>query len=274
MQPMQFHVDGALLSADRWAGTGPPLVLLHAGVADRRSWYATADQLSTLGPAVGPVVAYDRRGFGSSRRSETPYRHLDDLTGVLDQLGSEPAWLIGSSMGGLLALDAAVAWPERVAGLLLFAPAVSGAPDPQRLDPDTQRLSHLIDAADAAADLDEVNRLETWLWLDGPAGPENRVAGPGRELALEMNAVVLRNSVSEEAGAGDVDAWRQLEQVDAPTTVAWGDLDVPFFIERCEQLVVRLPRAEPRVLPGTAHLPYLEQPELVARVVREAVTST
>lgn len=264
---MHFESDGVRLFADRWPGTGPPLVLLHAGVADRRSWYAVAERLR----GVGPAVAYDRRGFGDSPPSDVPFRHLDDLLAVLDALGGEAAWLVGSSMGGQLALDAAVAYPERVAGLVLLAPAVSGAPDSDRFDPATERLAELIDAA--AGDVDEVNRLETWLWLDGPASAEQRVTGAARQLALDMNAVVLHNDVPEAAGASDVDAWQSLEQVTAPTLVAWGDLDLPFIVETCVQLAGRLPRARQRILAGTAHLPYLEQPELIAEIIGGAVTA-
>jgi len=116
-KPVQFQVQGARLSADRWEGPGAPVVLLHAGVADRRSWYATVDQLM----GVGTVVAYDRRGFGDSPPSQVPFEHLDDLIAVLDQLGEGPAWLVGSSNGGKVALDAALAHPDRVAGLVLLA---------------------------------------------------------------------------------------------------------------------------------------------------------
>lgn len=132
------------------------MILLHAGTADRRSWYATADHLA----GIGTVVAYDRRGFGDSPPSRTRYLHVDDLISVLDEVGGEPAWLVGSSMGGQVALDAAVAHPDRVAGLVLFAPAVSGAPTPDLLDPGTQRLSDMLDAAVEAGDVEEINRLE------------------------------------------------------------------------------------------------------------------
>lgn len=67
-EPVQFQVEGTRLAADRWwAGTGAPVILLHAGTADRRSWYATADHLA----GIGTVVAYDRRGFGDSPPSRT-----------------------------------------------------------------------------------------------------------------------------------------------------------------------------------------------------------
>lgn len=263
----EVPVDGGRLVGEQWPGSGPCVVLLHAGVCDRRSWYAAVQHLG----GVGRLVAYDRRGAGDSAPGRGAFRHVDDLLAVLDALGEEPAWLVGSSMGGQVAVDAALIAPDRVAGLLLLAPAISGAPDPQTLDPDTERLSDLLDAATARRDLDEVARLETWVWLDGPAGPEGRVAGAARELALDMSARVLRSAASEEAGASGLDAWHRLDEVRQPVTVAWGDLDVPFLVERCAELAARLTGSRTRVLSGTAHLPYLEDPALVAGVVRDAL---
>ena len=202
---LSIEVPGGRLAAEHWAGTGPTLVLLHAGVADRRAWAETAERLA----GAYAVVAYDRRGFGESPLSQDPFTHVEDLRAVLDAVGANPVWLVGSSQGGKVALDATLAYPERVAGLVLLAPAISGAPDEGEADPETERLDGLMEAADAAGDLDEVNRLEAWLWLDGPAGPEGRVGGPARELLLAMNAIALRSEAESAAGAGnsEIDAW-------------------------------------------------------------------
>ncbi|MBV9383948.1 MAG: alpha/beta hydrolase [Streptosporangiaceae bacterium] len=258
--------DGGELAGERWPGGSPVVVLLHQGVADRRAWRETA---SHLAPAV-TVVSYDRRGFGESAPGHEPFSHVDDLIAVLGQVADDPVWLAGASAGGGVALDAAIVAPERIAGLVLIGSAVSGAPEPE-LDPGTQRLGTLLDQAIAAGDLDEVNRLETWLWLDGPAQPEGRVFGPARSLALDMNGAILRGGAPEDAGGSGVDAWSCLEEVRVPVTVACGDLDVPFLISQNRALAERLPRCRYQVLPGVAHLPNLEQPEMLARVVADAV---
>jgi pimeloyl-ACP methyl ester carboxylesterase len=259
--------DGTALHAVRWPGDGPTVVLLHAGVADHRSWLTTAELL-----APADVVAYDRRGYGLSEAGATAFRHVDDLRRVLDVVSPDaPAWLVGSSMGGGVALDLAVEDPQRLAGLVLLAPAVSGAPQVTELDPATRRLDELLESAYAAGDLDEVNRLETWVWLDGPTSPERRVDGAARALALAMNAAILGAGGEEGAGVSGVDAWTALADLRLPTTVACGDLDVPFLVERAAAVATRVPGARHEVLPGTAHLPYLEDPQAVADVVRTAV---
>ncbi len=266
----QVQWDGTVLVGDRWEGppqTSQSVVLLHAAVCDRRSWAHVVPSLRPL----ATVVTYDRRGFGDTPPAAGVFSHLEDLRAVLEATTTGPAWLVGSSMGGGLALDAALSAPDRVAGLVLLAPGVSGAPPPDRLDPATRLLSDALDRAAQAQDLDLVNRLEIQAWLDGPAAAPGRVGGSARELALAMNAVVLRNAVGEDAGRSGVDAWSRLEQVAVPTTITCGDLDVPYLLEHTDVLARRIPGARRAGLPGTAHLPYLERPDLVADLIAEAM---
>jgi pimeloyl-ACP methyl ester carboxylesterase len=242
-------------------------VLLHAGVADRRAWRDVAPALHARG---ADVLAYDRRGFGETAATTEPFRHVDDLLGLLER----PAWLVGNSQGGLISLDAALLAPERVAGLVLIAPAVSGAPDiaPEDLHPATRALDEAIEAADAAGDLDTVNRLEAHLWLDGPTAPEGRVGGAARELALDMNGVALRSGLPEGAGGSGLDAWSRLAEIGAPATIVWGDLDVPEIIAMGQELARRLGDVRGTIeLPGVAHLPGLERPDEVTEIVATAI---
>jgi pimeloyl-ACP methyl ester carboxylesterase len=262
---MRFEVPvgRVKLVGERWEGEGAPVVLLHAGVADRRVWRDVVPRLEA------PVVAYDRRGFGETPPSPEPFTHVDDLLAVLDATVDGPAWLVGNSMGGALALDTALTAPERVAGLVLIAPAVSGEPEDPELDPHTARLDV---ALEAASDPEEVLRLETWLWLDGPAGPEGRVGGAARELAIDMNRRILANEDAENAGESGVDAWSRLEEVGAPVTIAWGDLDVPLLVEQCRTIAARVPGARPHELAGVAHLPSLERPDELAALIQASTS--
>lgn len=265
-EPLRIEQGQTAFVGECQPGEGPTVVLLHAGVTDRRSWR----QVTTGLAGIATVVSYDRRGFGETRPSTTPFSHVEDLLAVLDRVSDRPVWLAGSSAGGGIALDAALTAPERLAGLMLIAPAVNGAPAPD-LDPDTARFDHLLDQAIEAGDLDEINRLETWLWLDGPGQPEGRVAGSVRRLAKEMNALILANGVPEGAGASGVEAWSRLGGVSLPVTVACGDLDVPFLVDRSRELVERLPNARYQVLSGVAHLPQLEQPSEVGKLITRAL---
>ncbi|HEY6470500.1 MAG TPA: alpha/beta hydrolase [Candidatus Dormibacteraeota bacterium] len=242
------------------------MVLVHSGVTDRRGWRDVAEKLNAGGRTV---VTYDMRGFGDTPQAGEAFSHVNDLISLLDAQRLRHAVIVGSSLGGGVALDASLIAPERMSGLLLIAPAVSGAPKAKTLDAHTQPLVRLLEAADTAGDLAEINRLEMRIWLDGPASLEGRVSGAARDLALAMNAAALRNAAPDRAGASGLNAWERLDEVRLPTIVACGELDVPFMIERCGDLASRLPNASLRMLPGVAHLPYLEEPATVANLIIE-----
>jgi pimeloyl-ACP methyl ester carboxylesterase len=259
--------EGGELAGECWPGGDGLVVLLHEGVSDRRGWRQVAERLA---PPV-TVVAYDRRGFGESPVSTAPFTHVADLLAVLDRQNAGPAWLVGASAGGSLALDTALTAPERVAGLVLIGSAVSGAPEPE-LDADTAWFDRMLDAA--AGDPKETNRLETWLWLDGPSSPEGRVGGEARALALDMNAIILRNGTAGQDGSSGISAWHRLEEIKLPATVACGQLDAPFLRERSIELARRLPHGRYQELPGVAHQPYLEQPAQIAELIGRAMPPT
>jgi pimeloyl-ACP methyl ester carboxylesterase len=187
---------------------------------------------------------------------------------------------VGSSMGGGVAIDSALSSPGRFAGLVLLAPAVSGEREGALgLDPDpvTDELFDQLRAAYQAGDAAAANRWHARIWLDGPHQPEGRVSGAPRELALAMNDVILHHELAEgalpedEAGGSGVDAWHRLGELSLPVTVGCGELDVPELVHLCRWLAEQVSRARFRPLTGTAHLPYLDRPELVADVVREAL---
>jgi pimeloyl-ACP methyl ester carboxylesterase len=246
------------------------IVLLHAGVCDRRCWREVGPRLAEAGR---DVVAYDRRGFGEVPPSTAPFRHVDDLRRVLDAASPDaPAWVVGSSMGGGVAVDGALEAAGRVAGLVLLAPTVSGDPEPSDEDYSaaTGGIADAIDAAWNAGEAEECNRLEVRLWLDGPAGPEGRVGGAARELALAMNRIVIANEEEGADGASGLDAASRLGEITVPAVVACGELDIAFKLERSAELARALPNGTHRTLPGRAHLPYLEAPDEVADLVRAA----
>jgi pimeloyl-ACP methyl ester carboxylesterase len=254
---------GAAQIAAEWAGEGLPVVFLHAGVADRRMWRR---QLAGLASAYH-VIAFDRRGFGETPAVGETYSQTSDLFAVLDHLAgrSKPVVLVGCSRGGSIAIDAALACPDRVAALVLIAPSVSGAPAATP-DQATRRLLDAIDLAKRSGAIDQANRLQAALWLDGPLAEEGRVGGAARELFLAMNAIALAAPALGRACDPDP-AWNRLGRIAIPVRILCGDLDIPHIHVRCRELAAALPDARLEILAGAAHLPSLEQPDrLTARL--------
>jgi pimeloyl-ACP methyl ester carboxylesterase len=255
---------GAARIAAEWAGDGQAVVLLHAGIADRRMW---RHQLAALASRYH-AVAFDRRGFGETPAVDEAYSPVADLFAVLDQrVGrSKPVVLVGCSQGGGIAIDAALASPDRVAALVLISPSVSGAPAATPHEA-VRRLLDAIDVAAKSGDLDRVNRLKASLFLDGALADEGRVRGAARELFLAMNGIALAGQ-----GIGRVvqpdPAWERLAQIAVPVRILCGDLDIPHIQARCREFAAALPDARFEILPGAAHLPSLEQPDgLSARLL-------
>lgn len=255
--------NGAALLRGESVGAGPALVFLHAGVADRRMWRAELARFSDR----ARVIAYDRRGFGETAHADDRHSAVGDLAAVLDGLGEREAVLVGCSQGGRVALDFALAFPERVRALVLVAPAIGGAPVPGPMGEDVEALLEALDAAETAGDVDRLNALEARVWLDGVHGAEGRVTGPARDLFLDMNGIALRAvPLGTEEPASP--AWPRLAEIAAPALVVVGDLDFPHVRERAAHLASVLPQAAPlHVMSGTAHLPNLERPdEFAARL--------
>jgi pimeloyl-ACP methyl ester carboxylesterase len=242
------------------------LVFLHPGVADRRCWFEVMAHLAPRHAAV----AYDCRCFGTTPAADAPFVNTDDLEAVLDACVSGPAILIGNSQGGRIAIDFALLHPERVERLVLIAPAISGAPQadwPKQLG---QGLVDALKAAEDRGDLDEVNRLEALIWLDGPHGPEGRVGGPTRALFLAMN----RNALSNESAPRPVEppsAFDRLEHLTMPVLVVAGTRDLELQRSRSRLLAERAPNGRLVELDGVAHVPQLEVPEVVASLIRDFI---
>ncbi len=249
---MQITSGKATLSAESH-GTGEPTVLLiHAGVTDQRSWSHVVDRLPDH-----RCLTYDTRGYGrTTYEPEDGWSYVGDALAVLDAHDVDAAVLVGASNGGRTAIDLTLAHPDRVRGLALIGPAISGAPD-QEVEDAVKPLERALDAAEEAGDLEEVNRLEAHLWLDGPLADEGRVAGPVRDLFLEMNAQALAAPDPGERTAA-VPAWHRLEAIDVPTLVLVGALDLREIRDGCEHAARDIPGARLVVVPDVAHLPHLE----------------
>lgn len=234
-------------------GSGPPIVFLHAAVTDRRMWRAEMNSVATSQMAI----AYDRRGFGETVAEEEQYSSVADLFAIMDATSNgAPAILVGCSQGGRIGIDAALAYPARVRGLVLIAPNVTGEPLPQYSDEIKEMLAAQTQAV-ASGDLDRISQIKARLWLDGPLASENRVSGQARELFHEMHAAKF-NSPPAGHDIDDEQNYHRLREIAVPTLILWGDLDFPHIQDRCQHLAAIIPNAAAHELRGTAHPPSLE----------------
>ena len=258
---MEIASGNAYLSAIE-SGMGSPVVLMvHAGVTDQRSWTQVVAALLDH-----RCLTYDARGYGGTTyQPEDGWSPVEDAVAVLDAYDVSTAVVVGASMGGATAIDLALTHPDRVSALVLIGTAVSGAPD-LGLEPGLENLERRYDAAFLAGDLEERNRLEAQLWLDGPFQPEGRVGGEVRELFLEMNGRAL---AADETGdeREEPDAWRRADEIDVPTLVLVGEYDLRHTRANAAHIAEAITGARLVSLAGAAHLPHLEaDPSTLAEI--------
>lgn len=101
---------------------GEPIVLIHGNYNDHQIWEEQMRELSD----THHLISYDLRGYGHSDTPRFSFSHVEDLKLLMSTLGLEKATLVGSSMGGSVAIDFTLAYPERVHRLILAAPSVNG----------------------------------------------------------------------------------------------------------------------------------------------------
>lgn len=234
-------------------GAGPALVLIHAGICDLRMWEQQMDAFTQH----YQVIRYDMRGFGQTAPAPGSYTRHGDLRGLLDHLGVERAHVLGCSMGGMTALDFALAHPERTDALV----TVCSSPSGYTRNADPPPLWNEIVAADEAGDLEKVCALEVALWVDGLQRTPDQVDASIRQRVYAMNLIALKNE------ALDMDHVEKLEppaigrlgDIRVPMLAIAADLDMPDLLDAAKLMATRIPQAQKVVIHGAAHLPNMEK---------------
>ncbi|MEO6015273.1 MAG: alpha/beta hydrolase [Devosia sp.] len=256
IESFDIELDAATLPVIE-AGEGIPVVFLHAGVCDHRQWLT---QIEPVAGAGYRAIAYDRRGYGNAISADEPFSHLDDLEAVLEALDIHTALFVGCSMGGGLALDFALAHPNRTAGLVLVGTAITGGG--YEFSGNDEVIEAALADAEERGDPHFQNLADAHAWLDGPRSQSGRVGGSIRELFFDMNAKALTKQPKLTQQTPPASARDRIAQVAAPTLLVAGDLDFNYILTRHEALSDELPNAFATILEGTAHLPNMERPDL------------
>ncbi|GAA2368048.1 alpha/beta hydrolase [Nonomuraea africana] len=247
------------------------MVFVHAGIADRRMW---EHQFAALA-ATHRVVRYDWRGYGASGDAEREVCHHEDLLALMDRLGVARAALVGCSMGGAYAVEAALAAPERVTSLTLICSGLAGHAWPEAMLAQARERVHSAVPADRLARYRQGGaRVDP---ADARAMAEAQVlwqvAGPARtreDLPPQVweQAVRMCEGVFQRLWSGPAVPERQLapaaagrlDEVRAPTLVINGMADVPSIQHVSDLLAAGIKGARRVDLPETGHLPPLERP--------------
>ena len=266
-----LDVNGLALHYLDWGNPGaPPVVCVHGYTSSAQAFNALARRLLER----YHVVALDVRGHGESAWSKSgAYQYGDqvaDLAAAVDKLGLARFALIGTSMGGIIAMAYAGAHPERLTHLVIN----DIGPD---VETGSQRITQMVGSRP-----DEFATLEDAMTYRRQMSPivAGRTLEDQRELALgvlrqgpegrwiwKMDPEYVRQRV--QSGAPQRPAlWPALARVTCPTLVVWGtDSDV-ISEAQARRMVETVPRGELVIVPGIGHAPTLVEPAVLAALER------
>jgi 3-oxoadipate enol-lactonase len=241
--------NGARLWYDE-AGSGPVVLLLHGGLGDSGLWEPVVPLLA----ARFRTIRTDLRFFGRSTGPAAPWSWEDDVVGVLDGLGIERAGLVGLSLGGRIALDLALAHPERFWAVAGVAPGLAGHDGAAYTEEHEARWEAADDKLEAEMEID----FEVW----APLGADDRI----RQLwRTTPDANPLPEGVEPLDPPGPP-AKERLGELAVPTLVVTAAHDPAGFREIGPLVARGAPNAR-HVELNSDHYLTLREPELVAETL-------
>ncbi len=250
----QANIHGGALDYEV-AGAGEAVVFIHGFSLDARMW---DDQFEFFAQHFR-VLRCDLRGFGRSSLPTTEYAHTDDLDALLAHVGIEAAHIVGLSMGGGVAADFALAYPERVRSLVLVDAAIGGF---------TYTADWGNPSRAARAEGAEAGRA-AWLH-DALFDPIRALPGPWarmQQMVADYSGFHWVNRSTERRP--EREPFTQLERIAAPTLALVGEHDLPDFHAIAEAIAQRAPNARKVVLKGAGHMVNMEAPEVFNSTVLE-----
>ncbi len=255
-------------------GAGPDVVLIHAFTSNMSVWMLT----NIIGELSGDyrVTAYDLRGHGASQASPSGYTSSDmvaDLFALRDALELGPAYLVGHSYGGVIAMQAAVEAPQWVKGVVLSDTYFPGLRD---LEPDmgqtevwTELRDTLREVGSDIGDRVDFGKLFREVKRWGPeqyAELKNRLGAPGTRWLRQVTQLAdttAGEEMFEESGFTK----DRICQVQAPVAALY-DEHSPFTATR-DFLLRNLADCRTDIVPGAKHLAPLQNAADFVRLVRE-----
>lgn len=242
-------------------GTGPPIMLLHGFIVDRRTWQPQLEDLHR----DFDVIAWDAPGTGESSNPPEEFsmaQFADCLAATMDHAGISSAHLVGLSWGGTLSIEFWRKCPSRVRSLVL-ADTYAGWTGSLGPDAAAERLARCLRESQLPA--------EQWVpqWVPGAFSD----AAP-KELLDEFAAIMSDfHPVGFRAMSRAVapDFSQTLAQIRAPTLLVWGDDDKRAPLSSAEPMREKIAGSRLTVIPNAGHLSNLEQPERFNAIVQEFI---
>jgi pimeloyl-ACP methyl ester carboxylesterase len=251
-------------------GRGEPLVFVHPSWGDHHNWHPVVTAFSES----FEVLVYDRRGHSQSERPAgqgSVLEDADDLAGLIEALDLGPAHVVANSFGSIVALNAAIRWPEVFATLVAHEPPLLGMLSGTRFEPALQevnrRVGDVIELLDAGED-----EAGAKLFVETVA---RRPGAWQEELPAELRKAFIGNAPTFLDEAHDPNSQRldldRLRRFDRPALLTKGTSSPPFLIAIVDAIASALPHFEIQAIEGADHAPHQTTTKRYIDLVRRFV---
>jgi pimeloyl-ACP methyl ester carboxylesterase len=242
-------------------GRGHPLVLVHGFSIDNRVW---DDQFEAFAKRFR-VIRYDIRGFGKSALPVVgkEYSHIKDLKVLLNQLRIDQAYIIGLSMGGSIALDFTIEYPEMIEALILVDSTIGGF----QWSKTWSELWKSIWKEAKKESVKAAKDLELKATFFEPTLEKPNVAFRLRQMVSDYSGWHFVNT--DPLRSLDPSAIDRLQEIKVPTLIIVGERDLPDFHMIADILNKKIQNSKRITLKGAGHVSCIETP----KELNEAVLS-
>ncbi|WP_413308126.1 alpha/beta hydrolase [Bacillus sp. 1P10SD] len=249
-------------------GEGRPVLLLHGFPLDSRMWDDQFEELSKY----YQVIRFDYAGCGKSSHHDEDYSLVEDAKSILTFLGVEKTNLVGLSVGGNLAMDFTLAYPEMVDKLIVASSGLLGWSDYSQ---ERQNYNKEVNELFQKESLEAAVKLMCKAWVAGPFRSIDVI----HPTLIEKYSAMLSGNLTSDSGKGkmilpETKTMELVGNISVPTLIISPDIDFPDFSAISEFLHEKITDSQLVVIPGTAHMINMERPLEFNQLVVEFLNRT
>ncbi len=241
----------------------PPLVLIEGWGYSSWMWFR---QIPALKERYRCIV-FDNRGVGRSSKPDFPYTmkmFADDTVGLMKSLGIETAHILGISMGGVIAQQIAISYPEKVRGLILASTTFSG-PNSIAADKETQAM--MFASPTETLTKEQAMEMRYSVALSPQFFQENKSFLKQISQWRDQYPQPLYALGNQAAATLAFNGEEEIKQISLPTLVLHGDSDLLVPLKNGEMIAERISTSKLVLIKGGHHLSFIENYEIFNREV-------
>jgi pimeloyl-ACP methyl ester carboxylesterase len=242
------------------AGKGEPLVLIHGSFGDHRFWI---HQFITLAKKF-KVICYDVRGFGKSALPDSTESYTDaaDLNALLEFLKIDKAHICGLSLGSIIAIDLALAYPQRCISLIPIGARVAGDATDEYKSASGDSIREIIAKTTTIARTQGPKAATDFLWTGNHAMGRTVVNSETRKILLQMGYEYSwwRYLHSSKRGFAIPTGIKKLNEIKTPTLVVTAEYDLELCKEIAAIMIQQISHAKLLSIKGAGHMMNMDKP--------------